>query len=461
MSDGRTNIVLPLVLVGAILLSTVGFMGLLLTVVKNIDNEENDLENVVPHSREYRYAEKIANKHFEASIQQGEIAMKNAPEQRPMPSSKGFQESLESETNVGMDEVRTRSEDELLSQNGYVSVEDAPRAPAVEMEETFGLMDGKGELLVSASECLREGKAPDLLSVVEIEDELDMPVGEEGVRIKTEHISDLDTELELVSDEMGGYLGEYSPGTKEAGLSEEDIDGFSWDLSNRTTRDSDRDGNPEYINYLRVFSGKRNDTLLNGTLTWIVGYNFTYEDINSDGIPNMEERTFVKYANYTVNGKKVAEGISLTRTLHNDTDNNGAVDRIEIRHLSYGYRFTLLKGVKSYATAGELVIIDGDNDGTFEDREGTAVFYYKYETGSPLVTVRESVVMVRGKEKAAFSELSRLAFTRINSTAGKTLLEKGYGWTLKVQENSRNLVIVAANNNTLTGRLQYVILNAT
>jgi hypothetical protein len=54
-----------------------------------------------------------------------------------------------------------------------------------------------------------------------------------------------------------------------------------------------------------------------------------------------------------------------------------------------------------------------------------------------------------------------LAFTRINNTAGRTILEKGYAWSVKVQGNIKNLMIVAANNNTVTGRLQYVIFNGT
>ncbi|MGA1792924.1 MAG: hypothetical protein ACMUHM_03145 [Thermoplasmatota archaeon] len=461
MSEERTNIVLPLVLAGAILLSTIGFMGLILSMLPEREDENGGIGNEVLVSKEFEMAEGMANEQFENSLDQGELAKQNAPSRKPLPSSKGFQQPGSGPVTQGADQGKTRSEDELLSQEGYVEIGNTPKAPAVEMEETFDLLNGKGDILISANSNIQSGEAPDEFVLPDLGGDPEVPVNEDGVMMDTDKISDIEGDLDDVSDEIGGYLGEYSPGTTTAGMSEEDVQGVVWTISNRTTRDSDLDGNPEYINDLRVSSGHRNDTLINGALTWIVGFNYIYEDTDSDGVPNREEVTIVKFANYTIAGNKVAEGISYSNLLKNDTDGDGVIDRVEIRHLSYGYRMTILGGIKSYATAGELVMTDSNADGIFEDKEGTAVFYFKHEMGSPLVTVRESVVILHGKDSLQTDELSKLAFTRVNNTSGKTILEMGYGWTVKVQGNTKNLVIVAAHNNTLTGRLQYVIFNGT
>jgi hypothetical protein len=461
MSNGKTNIVLPLALIGAILLSGVGFIGLLATLVPEREEGSGDIagENFV--NKDFQEAQMKAKQQFDGSFDQAELAKTHAPELREIPSSKGFTQSSGTAAPQQPDQGATRSEDDLLSQEGYVSIDKTPDAPAVEMDETFSLLNGKGSLLQDSQVYVQSKEAPDQFAVPEMDEEPEMPVKEDGMVMDTEKISDIDSDLNDVSGEIQEYLGDHSPETTSAGLSEEDVDSYAWEITNKTVRDSDKDGNPEYINDLRVIKGERNDSAINGHLTWIVGFNYVFEDGDSDGVPNREEVTIVKYANYTINQNKVAEGISFSNVIRNDTDGDGKIDIIEIRHLSFGWRSTLLGGIKSFATAGELIMKDSNNDGIFENKEATAVFFYRHELGSPLVPVRESVIILHGRDNSGMQELSKLAFTRVNNTAGATLLETGYAWSVKVHGNTKNLMIVAANNNTVTGRLQYVIFNGT
>jgi hypothetical protein len=462
MKNGKGKLILPLVLAGAILLSTVGFLGLLSTLAPEDDYKGDEATgSELPNSREFVEAEVQAETQFEGSLRQAEVAKARAPEQRGMPTAGSMRISEQDVPEEGQEIGRTRSEDDLLSDEGYIGMEQMPGAPAIEIDDTFTLLNGQGNVLDTADTFIKEEEAPETFPLPDMEGEVILPVGEGGVSVDTEKVSDIDGDLSSVSREIETYLGENTPDATKAGLDEADLQGIDWLVSNRTTRDSDGDGNPEHIHDLRVVFGQRNDTALNGTLRWVVGFRYVYEDLDSDGVPNMEEATLIRFANYSINGIKIAEGIVFTSILRNDTDGDGIIDHVEIRHLSFGSRITLLKGVKSFATAGELVMKDSNNDGIFEIKEATAVFYYRHELGKPLVPVRESVLIANGKERPNVKELSKLAFTRINNTSGKTLLETGYAWTIRDQGSNRNILAIAANNNSVTGRLQYVIFNGT
>jgi hypothetical protein len=147
MSNGRTNIVLPLALVGAILLSAVGFIGLLATLVPENGKENGSIADEIFINKDFQEAEMKAEQQFDGSFDQGELARAHAPELKSMPSSKGFTQATADTTPQQSDQGATRSQDELLSQEGYVSIDNTPDAPAVEMDETFTLLNGKGSLL--------------------------------------------------------------------------------------------------------------------------------------------------------------------------------------------------------------------------------------------------------------------------------------------------------------------------
>jgi len=263
-----------------------------------------------------------------------------------------------------------------------------------------------------------------------------------------------------IAEDLSDLLGENSPDTAQAGLHPDALNGSAWTMNNSTVRDSDKDGNPEWKYELRIAAGMVNRTLLNGTLTYIVGFEYEYRDADSDGEPEFEKATSVKYANFSVSGTTLAEGIEFSEAIRNDTDGDGTVDRVEVRHLSFGYHATFLGTIKSFAVAGELIMTDGDANGVFENKEATAAFFFKHEKTNPSVTLKEALVIVHGKETPSKAEVSKLAFQRINNTQGVTLLEEGYVWTYSEMDGYKELVALAGRNNSVTGRVQYAVLNA-
>jgi hypothetical protein len=458
---GKTGVVLPLILIGAVMLSGVGLLGLLLQAAERDDDagQTEILNGVV--NEEISKAHEIAEVRFDESLDEAEKAKENTPSQKDLPISKGFDQPQVPNLPAGEGEITRSSDDDLLSEEGYLNRDSSPEAPDVEISDSLSLLNGKGQLLDDTYNSVKEGDVPSELPYIDINEEVTLPVTEDGVEIDEDRTEDVTGDLEDVSSDIEDLIGENTPETTKAGLNEDSLSGSTWDISNSTVKDEDTDGNPEWKYELRVAYGILNKTFMNGTLEYIIGFEYEYRDADDDGIPEYEKAVHVRMANYSASGVKLAEGLAFSEALRNDTDGNGAIDRVEIRHLSYGYHATILKTVRSYATAGELIMDDPDEDGTFENKEATAVFFYKHETVNPSVTLKESVVMINGKETEDEAELSKLAFNRVNNTSGTTIFEEGYIWSYSEDDDSKNLMIIAARNNTVTGRLQYVILNGT
>lgn len=457
MCKKNSNIVLPIAMIGAVILSGIGFLGLIVSSIDFEEDEVKDRTQIDPVSSELDVIEVQAELRFDESFHEVEGAKKNAPTEMDIPISKGY--DVPQTHYIDAKEGSTRSSEDLLDDSEYIQAEDVPEAPDMDMEETIGLLNGKGQYLGSAQEWIGSKEAPDELEIPDVDNDVELPVTEEGMDVETDKISDVSDDIEALESEIGGFLGEQSPDTTSAGISKESLSGMTWSFSNKTTKDQDGDGFPELITEVRVATGQKNNSLLNGSLSWITGFEHLWIDDDSDGIPNREELLVVSYANYTLSGTVVAEGISFSSFLMNDTDSDGTIDTREFRHLSYGMRATLIGTIRSYAAAGELIEKDTTGDGSFDEKEATAVFYFKHETSN--ATLRESFVMVSGKIEIGSKELSKLAFTRLNNTEGKVLLEVGYIWSYTEKASYENLVIIAARNNTVTGRLQYAIFNVT
>lgn len=456
---GKTGVLLPLILIGAVILSGVGLLGLLLQAADRDDETGQELNENGIVNEEINDAREVAEVRFDESLDEAEKAREKTPSEKGIPISKGFDQPELPSLPQGEQEVTRSSEDDLLSEEGYLSKDSSPGAPDVQVGDSLSLLNGKGDLLDETYTTVKDGEVPGELPFVEIDEEVSVPVTEDGVEIDDERTEEVADDLRDTENDIEDLLGENTPDTKKAGVDPEITSRNAWDISNSTVRDSDKDGNPEWKYELRVAYGIVNKTFLNGTLEYIVGFEYEYRDSDDDGNPEYEKAVHVRVANYTANGIKLAEGVTYSEALRNDTDGNGIIDKAEIRHLSYGYHATILKTVRSYATAGELIMEDGDEDGTYEDKEGTAVFFYKHETANPSVTLREAIVIIHGEETEDEAELSKLAFNRVNNTKGETILEEGYTWSYTEDEDSRNLVIIAAKDNKVTGRLQYVILN--
>lgn len=456
---GKTGVLLPLVLIGAVFMSGVGLFGLLLQAAdRDSGSGQIEIENSIMNE-EISNAQEVAQVRFDESFDEAQKAKTHVPAEKSLPISKGFEQPDMPSLPQGEEETTRSSEEDLLSEDGFISKDSSPGAPDIQVADSLSLLDGKGDLLKETCTTVKEGEVPDRLPFIEIDEEVSIPVTEDGVDIDDDRIDEVSDDLEDASNDIEDLLGENTPETTKAGVNDDISDSNIWNISTSTIRDSDNDGNPEWKYELRVAYGMINRTFLNGTLEYVVGFEYEYMDSNDDGIPEYEKAVHVKMANYTASGIKLAEGVSYSEILKNDTDDSGIIDSVEIRHLSYGYHATILKTIRSYAVAGELIMDDADEDGIFEDKEGTAVFFYKHETVNPSVTLKESIVIIHGKETKDRAELSKLAFNRINTTTGKTIMEEGYIWSYTENDDSKNLLIIAGRNNTVTGKLQYVILN--
>jgi len=458
---GKTGILLPVVLIGAVLLSGIGLVGLFLQAADR-DGEVNGPGMMMPgtENEQIATAEMAAGERYDESYRQVQEVRDLIPAERDMPISAGFDEPPVPAAAPGDGDL-TRSDDDLLSQEGYIDRGDSPEAPEVGMDDTFSLLGDDDDVLDGTLELVRNGDVPDELPSVDVEKEVHIPITENGVRIDEDLAEDVSGDLGGLSEELQGVLGENAPDTNSAGFDTGKVPLTTWDVSNSTVRDEDGDGNPELKLEFRVASGTVNRTMPNGTLAYIVGCEYEYRDSDSDGYPEFERSVNVRFANFTMNGLKVAEGLSYSEVLRNDTDGDGVVDRVEMRHLSFGYHATVLGTVRSFALGGELIMDDVDEDGVFEKKEGTAFLFFRHQIGSSGVIIRESLVLVQGKEAPNERALSKLAFTRLNNTRGETLLERGYLWSYHEGSASRDLLVIAGRNDTVTGRLQYVILNAT
>ncbi len=458
---GKTGVLLPLVLIGAVMLSGVGLLGLLL---QSVDIDDGKITSDIIEDRlvniEIETAQIIAEERFEESFEEVEAVKDQTPTERSIPISHAFDQPDVPSISAGEQEI-TRSDDDLLTENGFIGRDRSPGAPDIEMDDTMSRLNGHGYLLEDTYGLVKNAEVPEDLPAVSIDEEATIPVTEEGVAIEDDNIDEISEDLSEVSKDMEGLLGDITPDTTSAGIGEDAISGTAWDVMNSTTRDSDKDGNPEWKYEIRVAFGVINRTLINGTLEYIIGFEYEYRDNDSDGIPNYERTVRIKLANFSLNGIKIAEGLSFSETIRNDTDGDNTIDHVEIRHLSYGYHATILRTIKSFATAGELIMDDNDNDGIFEKKEGTVVFFFRHQTANPNVILRESLVLIHGKEDTARKELSKLTFTRINNTKGVTLLETGYIWSYKEDTNSKELLIIVGTNNTVTDKVQYVIFNGT
>ena len=458
---GKTGVLLSLVLIGAVMLSGVGLLGLLLQAVDRDDGEivSGNIKNSLVNE-EIETAQVVAEERFEGSFEEVEAVKDQIPNERSIPISHAFDQPDVPPLSTGEQEV-TRSDDDLLSENGFIGRDRSPGAPDIDMDDTLSQLNGHGSLLEETYGLVRNAEVPKELPTVSIDEEATIPVTEDGVVIEDDMVGEVSEDLIGVSGNIKDLIGDIAPDTTSAGIGEDAISGTAWDVMNSTIRDSDKDGNPEWKYEVRVAFGVINKTLLNGTLEYVIGFEYEYRDDDSDGIPNYERSVRIKLANFTVNGAMIAEGLSFTEAIRNDTDGDNTIDHVEIRHISYGYHATVLRTVRSFATAGKLIMDDKDNDGIFEEKEGTVVFFFRHQTVNPDVILREYLVLIHGKEDTVQKELSKLAFTRINNTMGVTLFEKGYIWSYREDDNSKNLLIIAGKNNTVTGKVQYVIFNGT
>lgn len=459
---GKTGVLLPLILIGAVFLSGVGLLGLLLQAADrdDVEDTQNNIENGIVNE-EIHTAEMAAQVRYEESYQQAEAAKHNAPSEKGIPLTEGFEQpEIPVLPQNGEDDV-TRSSDDLLEEDGFISRNEGPGAPDVNLDESISMLNGHGHLLEETYSSIKDGEVPEEVPSSEIHGEVTLPVSEEGVFIDDGKMIEVGDELEATEKDIGDILGNNTPDATSAGLNEDDLSGTLWDISNSTLRDSDGDGNPEWKYELRVSHGSINKTFPSGTIEYVIGFEYEYRDADSDGTPDFEKGVHVKMANFTANGIKIAEGIEYTEVLKNDTDGDGIIDRIEARHLSYGYHATMLKTIKMYAVGGELIMDDGDADGVFEDKTATAIFFYRHQTVNPEIILRESFAFISGEEHVEKKQLSKLAFTRWNNTKGETILEKGYIWSYTEEDDSKNLLIIAGKNNSLTNKVQYVIFNGT
>ncbi|MCD6383256.1 MAG: hypothetical protein J7L88_02190 [Thermoplasmata archaeon] len=451
---------LPLLLIGAVLLASFGIIGLLL------QGGERGPESGVPKESLYDEvfydAKGEAEERFEESESVAFQAERYAPEERPPPI--GGAPSLPAPEKVSPPEGEsTRSTDDLLSEEGYLGPSDVPPKPDVEAEEAMGLLGDKKVVLQNTEGWLEEEKVPEEVPEPEMSEKPVIPVKEEGVSVEAEGKleSDIKTDISETSRELSEKLQDKTPETMEAGLTESDFEKYTWNVTKKTTIDSDKDGNPEWVHEIKVSYGQKNFTAINGTLYYVMGVEKKMEDKNSDGVPNYEEVALLIYANFTVNGVKVAEGISYTSIIKNDTDSDGKIDFISVKHLSFGYWYTIFQTRKSFATAGILNMTDTDGDGVMDRKEAQAFFFFRHEAGRNMVPIKEAVILIKASDDGAKKDMALVAFQRINNTAGVTLRERAF--VLKVTEGGgeKNVVIVAAENNTLRKRVFFVVFNGT
>lgn len=462
MSDEENGkrLLLPLVLIGAIILASIGLLGLLIKSSEKgpVETIKEDIYDALFHE-----ARKVAEEKFEESetiaFQAEEVAPKETPppigSAPPLPTTGAASPPLEGEM--------TRSEDDLLSEEGYLTPEEIPPKPSVSVSEASLLLKDKKEVLDESGEWIVAEDVPPTVEEPPLTDEVTLPVDERGVALNSESEleNDIKGDINQTREELSGKLEDNTPSTTEAGVDEGDLLKYVWNTTRKTTTDSNGDGNPEWMHEIRVAYGQRNYTAINGTLTWIAGMEIKMEDRDSDGTPNYEEKALLIYANFTIGGVKVAEGISYTSLLKNDTDGDGAIDFISAKHLSYGYWYTLLLTRKSFATAGFVNLSDADGDGSFEEKKGAAFFFFRHEAGNPFVPVKEAVVLVKGEEEGNSREATLIAFQRINNTQGKVLRERGFVHHVKVNPGEKRVLLVAAENNTVTEKVYFAVFNAT
>jgi len=458
--ENGKRVLLPLILIGAIFLASLGILGLLL---KSSERGPGEIVKEELYDALFHEAKGEAEERFEESEAIAFQAEELAPEETPPPIKSAPPIPSSGPVTPPEEGERTRSEDDLLSEEGYLTPEEIPSKPVVTVTEASQLLKEKRDVLEKGSDWISKEEVPPTIEEPPLADEAELPVDEGGVTLQSESDleSDIRSDIDQTKEELSGKLEENTPSTMEAGVKEADLEKYTWNSTKKTTTDSDGDGNPEWVHEIRVAYGQRNFTAINGTLTWIVGMESKMEDKDSDGTPNYEEKTLLIYANFTINGVMVAEGISYTSILKNDTDGDGAIDFISVKHLSYGYWYTIFLTKKSFATAGMLNLTDTDGDGNFEKKEGAAFFFFRHEAGNPLVPIKEAIILVKGDVNSNTRETTLIAFQRINNTQGQVLRERGFVHHVKVTPGEKNVVLVAAENNTVTKRVRFAVFNAT
>ncbi|MGA1821871.1 MAG: hypothetical protein ACMUIG_05035 [Thermoplasmatota archaeon] len=455
-------IILSTALIGAIFLAGIGFLGILveLSRMAEIGPEEPDIEKEFIHVDEFDETKITAEDRFDESMDHARIAEMGAPSEMKMPIDGAFTGPSVPSAD-GEESSRTRSDDDLTAETGYISKNDIPKKPQVSVDSSISLLNGDGDILRDTGSYLSKEEIPESVGGIDFGESEEMPVTESGVSIDETKLEGVDEGLDDLEDDLDEALGENAPSVENAGLTEAGLSGTLWEISNKTTIDGDLDGNPEWIYDIRFGTGQINNSAVNGTLSYAVGFERKYEDADSDGNPNYEEITIIRYANYTINGIIIAEGVEYSHILRNDTDSDGTIDRIEIRHLSYGYHYTILKHRRSFARGGEVIMDDTNGDGTFDKAEGTAIVFFRHEAGIPLVPVVEAARIVHGETDGTSAEWGDLAFIRVNNTKGETQLEMGFIRAAKVSPGYANVMAIGARNDTVNDVLEYAILNAT
>ncbi|MCK5772754.1 MAG: hypothetical protein KAH57_03110, partial [Thermoplasmata archaeon] len=445
-------VILSVALLGAMFLAGLGFLGLLVQTVID-EGAVNDIEGRFLDD-EFEAVVTSAELHFEESFENAEIASENSPRERKQ-SFGGSYEVPDVPVVDGSGE-ETRSSGDLLSEDGFLGPDEGPDVVSIEMKDTIGKLNDRSSVLGSVGARVREGRPADRMDVPLISHTVSIPVSREGVLVGPSGLDGVEGEFDSIDSDMNGAIG--ASDDLRAGVSSDEVASTVWTRSNRTTTDSDGDGNPESIYEVKVSVTSTNGTVLNSTLVRVIGMEYIYEDMDSDGFPEHEERSIVRYFNLSIGSRTIAERVAYFNIVKNDTDSNGLVDRIEVRHLSYGY-LSIPASVRSVAIAGELILVDGDGDGTFDDREGSAVLFFKKEVGP--ATVREAALIVSAHVTSSSREMEILRFNRHNSTSGEVLLEEGYVLSYHEGDGGKELLIMAGRNDTVKERVQYVIFNGT
>mgnify|MGYP006285036849 CR=1 FL=1 len=446
------------ILLGSAMLAGLGFLGLLVQVAQTNGDDSSPLQDPESNEELMEYVGQAESK-MEYSMDQAGNVKENTPVERENTVQGGF--SLPGDQHVQGD-IRppTRSEDDLLSDDGYIGQEDSPEPVEVDLDDTQSLIDKGSDIFSVAEKGTDDLEMPRELESDLYREDPEIPVTENGLHIDEEEIDEVHGEKEQLAEDLESDLGDMAPDMSGDPISENEITSDRWNVTNRTVIDEDLDGNPESIHEIRFVGGWRNSSTIDGSLKYAMGYEYTYLDEDSDGVPEYENRTVLKYGNYSMGGVTMAEAIKYTSVVKKDTDDDGNMDYVKATHLTYAYKLNLIGTVRTYAKGGVLTMNDIDSDGTFDSKKAEGfVIYTKVSPNN--VTLNEAIKLVSVEVDGEDWTWEQLAFHRRNDTAGNTILEEGYVFSAMENGQGASIVLIAAKNNTRRGLLQYVVINAT
>jgi hypothetical protein len=460
------GIALALILLGAVFMAGLGFLGILISLSKmgaetgsDGEGKENTFSYV--NEPELEEAKSDAQSKYEESVLEAKVAGENAPDERGFAVDGAYTPAPmpDLDLGTGSESSRTRGSDPH-SQEGYLGEKDAPAVPDVDLKDTTALLGPNQEVLGSLSDDIASKQAPDGIGTISYPTDTDLPADETGGSLDTDELDGANDQVSSVEETLKKKLGNFAPDMDQAGLDDTTLTALHAQTSVKSTWDSDLDGNAEKTQVVNMTFGQRNNT--DGTiLQYIAGYELKMEDRNDDGTPDYKEETVVIYAKLSLNNRTLAEGVSYTHVLKNDTDGDNIVDDVLAQHLAYGWIVDPSGDVLAAAQAFEYKAVDADNDGTFDREEGTGIVFFRHTSVQTLIPVREAVVIVHALKEGSDIEYGQIAFQRCNDTQGNKLLEEGYVLYYTEKNGLKNLIGIAGRNDTENGVVQYALLNAT